>query len=112
MFGLAILLLLLTIALAGFLLHEVTRTQQDLTVVANFDMPLTQSLAPLDEFRLRRRLAFKRWFGALTLSKGMVFGNSERTRHCLGICERQALAQKPPTADPPITLGIDLSARS
>jgi class 3 adenylate cyclase len=64
-FGLAIILLLLTIALAGFLLYEVTHTKQDLTVVANFDVPLTQSLARLHEFGLRRRLAFERWFGAL-----------------------------------------------
>src|SRR5215813_6263140 len=64
-FGLAIILLLLTIALAGFLLYEVTRTKQDLTVVANFDVPLTQSVARLHEFGLRRRLAFERWFGAL-----------------------------------------------
>src|SRR5262245_27312597 len=64
-FGLAIILLLLTVALAGFLLYEVTRTTEDLTVVANFDVPLTQSLARLDEFGLRRRLAFERWFGAL-----------------------------------------------
>lgn len=64
-FGLAIILLLLTIALACFLLYEVTRTKQDLTVVANFDVPLTQSVARLDEFGLRRRLAFERWFGAL-----------------------------------------------
>jgi adenylate cyclase len=64
-FGLAIILLLLTIALAGFLLYEVTRTKQDLPVVANFDVPLTQSLARLHEFGLRRRLAFERWFGAL-----------------------------------------------
>src|SRR5215510_10681306 len=64
-FGLAIILLLLTIALAGFLLYEVTRTKQDLAVVANFDVPLTQSLARLHEFGLRRRLAFERWFGAL-----------------------------------------------
>jgi class 3 adenylate cyclase len=64
-FGLAIILLLLTIALAGFLLYEVTRTKQDLTIVANFDVPLTQSLARLHEFGLRRRLAFERWFGAL-----------------------------------------------
>src|SRR5438094_8448493 len=68
-FGLAIILLLLTIALAGFLLYEVTRTKQDLTVVANFDVPLTQSLARLDEFGLRRRLAFERWFGALNASE-------------------------------------------
>jgi len=64
-FGLAIILLLLTIALACFLLFEVTRTTEDLTVVANFDVPLTQSVARLDEFGLRRRLAFERWFGAL-----------------------------------------------
>jgi class 3 adenylate cyclase len=68
-FGLAIILLLLTIALAGFLLYEVTRTKQDLTVVANFDVPLTQSLARLHEFGLRRRLAFERWFGALNTSE-------------------------------------------
>jgi class 3 adenylate cyclase len=64
-FGLAIILLLLTIGLAVFLLFEVTRTKQDLTLVANFDVPLTQSVARLHEFGLRRRLAFERWFGAL-----------------------------------------------
>ena len=64
-FGLAIILLLLTIGLACFLLFEVTRTKQDLTVVANFDVPLTQSVARLHEFGLRRRLAFERLFGAL-----------------------------------------------
>jgi len=68
-FGLAIILLLLTIALAGYLLYEVTRTKQELTVVANFDVPLTESLARLDEFGLRRRLAFERWFGALNAAK-------------------------------------------
>ena len=68
-FGLAIILLLLTIALARFLLYEVTRTKQDLTVVANFDVPLTQSLARLHEFGLRRRLAFERWFGALNAAE-------------------------------------------
>jgi adenylate cyclase len=68
-FGLAIILLLLTIGLAGFLLFEVTRTKQDLTVVAVFDVPLTQSVARLHEFGLRRRLAFERWFGALNAPK-------------------------------------------
>src|SRR5262249_5343718 len=68
-FGLAIILLLLTIALACFLLYEVTRTKQDLTVVANFDVPLTQSVARLHEFGLRRRLAFERWFGALNAAE-------------------------------------------
>ena len=68
-FGLAIVLLLLTIGLACFLLFEVTRTTQDLTVVANFDVPLTQSVARLHEFGLRRRLAFERWFGALNAAE-------------------------------------------
>jgi class 3 adenylate cyclase len=68
-FGLAIILLLLTIGLAGFLLFEVTRTKQVLTVVANFDLPLTQSVARLHEFGLRRRLAFERWFGALNAAE-------------------------------------------
>ena len=68
-FGLAIILLLLTIGLAGFLLFEVTRTKQDLTVVANFDVPLTQSVARVHEFGLRRRLAFERWFGALNAAQ-------------------------------------------
>jgi len=68
-FGLAIVLLLLTIALAGYLLYEVTRTKHDLTVVANFDVPLTQSLARLDELGLRRRLSFERWFGALNAAE-------------------------------------------
>jgi adenylate cyclase len=64
-FGLAVFLLLLTIGLAGFLLHEVTLTKQALETVAHFDVPLTQSVARLDGFGLRRRLAFERWFGAL-----------------------------------------------
>jgi len=68
-FGLAIILLLLTIALAGYLLYEVSCTKHDLMVVANFDVPLTQSLARLDEFGLRRRLAFERWFGALNAAE-------------------------------------------
>ena len=68
-FGLAIILLLLTIALACFLLYEVTHTKRDLTIVANFDVPLTQSLSRLHEFGLRRRLAFERWFGALNATE-------------------------------------------
>src|SRR6188474_1971109 len=67
-YGLAI-LLLLTIALACFLLFEVTRTKQDLAVVANFDVPLTQSVSRLHEYGLRRRLAFERWFGALNAAQ-------------------------------------------
>src|SRR5262249_12037263 len=81
-FGLAIILLLLTIGLACFLLYEVTRTKQDLTVVANFDVPLTQSVARLDEFGLRRRLAFERWFGALNASEPNHEIVAEATENC------------------------------
>jgi class 3 adenylate cyclase len=63
-FGLAVFLLLLTIGLAGFLLWEVARTEQDLKIVALLDVPLTDSISSIHEFGLRRRLAFERWFGA------------------------------------------------
>jgi serine phosphatase RsbU (regulator of sigma subunit)/anti-sigma regulatory factor (Ser/Thr protein kinase) len=64
-FGLALFLLLPTIGLAGFLLWEVVRTEQDLKIVAHLDVPLTESISRINEFGLRRRLAFERWFGAL-----------------------------------------------
>jgi class 3 adenylate cyclase len=64
-FGLALFLLLLTIGLAGFLLWEVTRTEQELKIVAHLDVPLSESISRIHEFGLRRRLAFERWFGAL-----------------------------------------------
>jgi len=89
-FGLAIILLLLTIALAGFLLYEVTRTTEDLTVVANFDVPLTQSLAQLDEFGLRRRLAFERWFGALNAAEPNREIVAEATENYTGFSRKLA----------------------
>ena len=64
-FGLAIFLLVLTIALAIFLLVQVMRTENDLKVVAYLDIPLTDSIARINEYGLRRRLAFEREFGAL-----------------------------------------------
>ncbi len=64
-FGLAVFLLLLTIGLAGFLLWEAARTERDLKIVANLDVPLTESISRIHEFGLRRRLAFERWAGAL-----------------------------------------------
>src|SRR5215467_14499911 len=68
-FGLALFLLLLTIGLAGFLLWEVARTEQDLKSVANLDVPLTESISRIHEFGLRRRLAFERWVGALNANE-------------------------------------------
>src|SRR5437764_13009031 len=80
-FGLAIILLLLTIGLAGFLLCEVTRTKQDLTVVANFDVPLTLSVAALHEFGLLRHLAFERWLGALNAPQTNTVIGAETSTH-------------------------------
>jgi adenylate cyclase len=68
-FGLAVILLCLTVALAGFLLWHVDRLQDDLEIIARREAPLAASLSRLDEYGLRRRLAFERWFGALNASK-------------------------------------------
>ena len=46
-FALAVLLLLLTIGLAGFLLWEVARTERDLKIVALLDVPLTDSISSI-----------------------------------------------------------------
>ena len=64
-FGLAVFMLLLTIGLAGFLLWEAERMEGALNIVAHLDVPLTDSISSIDEFGLRRRVAFERWFGAL-----------------------------------------------
>jgi adenylate cyclase len=64
-FGLAVLLLCLTVALAGFLLWRVDLLQDELEIIARREAPLAATLSRMDEYGLRRRLAFERWFGAL-----------------------------------------------
>jgi adenylate cyclase len=64
-FGLALLLLFLTITLSAFLLGQVTRLNGQLKAIVGRYQPLTGSVASLDEYGLRRRLAFERWFGTL-----------------------------------------------
>jgi adenylate cyclase len=64
-FGLAVLLLCLTVALACFLLWHVTRLQKEMNGIVQREVPLANSLADLNEYGLRRRLAFERWFGTL-----------------------------------------------
>ena len=68
-FGLAVLLLCLTVALAGFLLWHVTRLQGDMKVIVQRELPLAASLSDLDEYGLRRRLAFERWLGELNSTR-------------------------------------------
>ena len=64
-FGLALFLLVLTIALVCFLLSRVARLKVELQAIATYDLPLESVMSRLDEHGLRRRLAFERWFGAL-----------------------------------------------
>jgi len=68
-FGLAVLLLCLTVALACFLLWHATRLQGEMQVIVQREVPLANSLADLNEYGLRRRLAFERWFGTLDAPK-------------------------------------------
>ncbi len=51
--------------MAGYLRFEVRRTQRDLTIPAQVDVPLLEAISNVQEYGLRRRLAFERWFGAL-----------------------------------------------
>jgi adenylate cyclase len=68
-FGLAVLLLCLTVALSGFLLWRVDLLQDELEIIAQREAPLAATLSRLDEYGLRGRLAFERWFGALNAAK-------------------------------------------
>ena len=67
-FGLAIFLLALTIALVGFLLWQVANLNGELQILASRDIPLADSLSRLDEYGLRKRLAFERMNGALNVT--------------------------------------------
>src|SRR6516225_9473973 len=64
-FALAIFLSFLTVALATYLMVEVRRTQHDLSALSQFNVPLLDAVSNVQEYGLRRRLAFERWFGAL-----------------------------------------------
>ena len=64
-FGLAVLLLCLTVALSCFLLWHVTRLQKEMNGIVQREVPLANSISDLNEYGLRRRLAFERWFGTL-----------------------------------------------
>jgi adenylate cyclase len=68
-FGLAVILLLITIALVGYLVIEVDRTRREMDIVAHHDIPLAGSVFLLEEYGLRRRLAFERWNGTLDSEK-------------------------------------------
>lgn len=64
-FGLAVILVCLMIALAGFLLWQVTVLQGELLRISIHYTPLVECLDELNEAGLRRRIAFERWYGAL-----------------------------------------------
>lgn len=68
-FGLALFLLFLTLGLASFLLVEARQAYREMEVVATQQLPLSNSIALINDYGLRRRLAFERWFGALGSSQ-------------------------------------------
>ena len=68
-FGLAIFLLALTIGLSIYLLAEVSRSSVDIAIISRHDLPLAAAVEDVNEYGLRRRLAFARWFGALNRDK-------------------------------------------
>lgn len=64
-FGLAVLLLSLTVFLTAFLLWKASQIRTELELLSTHDLPLARSIAEIDYVAARRRLAFERWFGAL-----------------------------------------------
>ena len=68
-FGLAVLLLTLTVALAGFLLWHINHLKGEMQVIAQREVPLAAAMANLEEYGLLRGLAFERWFGELNASR-------------------------------------------
>ncbi len=68
-FALAVFLSFLTVALATYLMIEVRRTQRDLATLSQFNVPLLDAVSNVQEYGLRRRLAFERWFGALNAAQ-------------------------------------------
>jgi adenylate cyclase len=64
-FGLALSLLALTIAIAVYLSFEAERTLRAVNRLVEADLPLSEAAQRIAEAGLRRRLAFERWFGAL-----------------------------------------------
>src|SRR3974377_1410737 len=67
-FGLAVFLLLLTLVLAAFLLLEVASTERHLRIVADFNVPLAQTISRIAECGVRRRLAFARLYGGVAFA--------------------------------------------
>ena len=65
-FGLAVLLLAMTICLVFVLFWQVKTINHEFQFVAHHDIPLGEAFSDLNEYGLRRRLAFERQIGALT----------------------------------------------
>ncbi|MEI6301313.1 MAG: adenylate/guanylate cyclase domain-containing protein [Betaproteobacteria bacterium] len=68
-YGLAGFLLLLTIVLSAYMLFEARQTEREMNAVLTLHMPLADSITKVNEYGLRRRLAFERWFGALNSNR-------------------------------------------
>ncbi len=68
-YGLAGFLLLLTIVLSAYMLFEARQTEREMNAVLTLHMPLADSITKVNEYGLRRRLAFERWFGTLNSNR-------------------------------------------
>ncbi|HSI65262.1 MAG TPA: adenylate/guanylate cyclase domain-containing protein [Candidatus Saccharimonadia bacterium] len=80
-FGLALILVCLMIALVCFLLYQVAALNGHLRIIAGYYAPLRLTLVDLNEAGLRRRLAFERWHGALDSGQDRSVAIAESSRN-------------------------------
>ncbi|QIF05537.1 adenylate/guanylate cyclase domain-containing protein [Roseimicrobium sp. ORNL1] len=80
-FGLALILVCLMIALVGFLLYQVAALNGHLKIIAGYYAPLRLTLVDLNEAGLRRRLAFERWHAALEAGQSRSAAVTEASKN-------------------------------
>ena len=60
-YGLAVALVCIMIALVGFLLWQVSVTSRELRTISNIYEPLERTIIDLNESGLKRKIAFEQW---------------------------------------------------
>ncbi|MBJ7394947.1 MAG: hypothetical protein JHC76_02795 [Akkermansiaceae bacterium] len=60
-YGLAVALVCIMIALVGFLLWQVSVTNRELRTISNIYDPLERTIIDLNESGLKRKIAFEQW---------------------------------------------------
>jgi class 3 adenylate cyclase len=105
-FGLALILVCLMMALVGFLLYQVAALNGHLKIIAGYYAPLRLTLVDLNEAGLRRRLAFERWHAALESGQERSAAATEASKNYEAyslevqqeIDRAQSMLANPPTA--------------